>query len=133
MTADLVVRSFEIAAERCDDLAPLVFERLFREMPEVEALFRKDSKLVRGEMLARTIEAILDFCGDAAYGGNFIASEATTHSGYDVAPHVFVRFFPIVAASVKDVVAEDWSPDMDAAWRKLLADINEKIEAQAYA
>lgn len=123
MSADLVVLSLERAAARCDDLAPLVYERLFQESPESEGLFRKDSRLVRGEMLARAIEAILDLVGERAYAPFFIACEATTHAGYDVPPDLFLRFFRVVAASLRDLLGADWTPPMDAAWRKLIDEI----------
>lgn len=56
--------SFELAASRCADLTPLVCQRLFDEHPETQAMFRSDgSDLVKGSMLALTIEAILDFAG----------------------------------------------------------------------
>src|SRR4029077_6099203 len=57
-----VLRSFELAAERCEDLTPLVYARLHREHPETPAMFRtQGSDLVKGSMLALTTEAILDF------------------------------------------------------------------------
>jgi hemoglobin-like flavoprotein len=66
---DLIERSFELAAERCEDLTPLVYRRLFREHPEAEAMFRSEgSNLVKGSMLALTIDAILDFAGDRTGG-----------------------------------------------------------------
>lgn len=128
MTTDLITRSFEIAAERCEDLTPHVYARLFRETPELEALFRKDFRLVHGEMLARAIEAILDFCGDRTYGQFFVASEATTHAGYDVPPDVFVRFFRVICDTMRETIGADWTADMDAAWRKLLVDLAACIE-----
>ena len=51
-----IERSFEIAAERCDDLTPLVYRRLHAERPETRAMFRTEgSDLVKGSMLAMTI------------------------------------------------------------------------------
>jgi hemoglobin-like flavoprotein len=133
MTPDPVARSFEIAAERCEDLTPLVYERLFREMPELQAMFRTDSRLVRGEMLARTIEALLDFAGDRTFGGFFVSSEATTHAGYDVPPRIFVQFFRVVRDTMRDILGADWSDDMDSAWRELLADLSACIDQSAAA
>lgn len=50
--------SFELAASRCADLTPLVYQRLFDEHPETQAMFRSNgSDLVKGSMLALTIEA----------------------------------------------------------------------------
>ena len=39
---NLIQHSFELAAERCEDLTPLVYRRLFREHPEAEAMFRHE-------------------------------------------------------------------------------------------
>src|SRR4051794_13991379 len=59
-----IERSFEIAAERCEDITPLVYSRLYREYPETQTMFRTEgSEPVKGSMLALTIDAILDFAG----------------------------------------------------------------------
>ena len=61
----LIQRSFELTAERCEDLTPLVYRRLFREHPEAEPMFRREANdLVKGSMLALTIDAIMDFARD---------------------------------------------------------------------
>jgi hemoglobin-like flavoprotein len=39
-SANPIHRSFELAAERCEDLTPRVYRRLFRKHPEAEAMFR---------------------------------------------------------------------------------------------
>ena len=36
---NLIEQSFELAAERCEDLTPLVYRSLFREHPEAERCF----------------------------------------------------------------------------------------------
>ena len=60
-----IERSFELAAERCEDLTPLVYRRLFDAHPEARTMFRTEgSELVKGSMLALTIDAILDFAGE---------------------------------------------------------------------
>ena len=47
--------AFELAASRCADLTPLVYQRLFDEHPETRAMFRtQGSELVMGSMLALT-------------------------------------------------------------------------------
>jgi hypothetical protein len=59
--ASPIHRSFELAAERCEDLTPLVYERLLREYLETKSMFRTEgSELVKGSMPALTIDAILD-------------------------------------------------------------------------
>ena len=85
MTAptNLIQQSFEIAAERCEDLTPLVYRRLFREHPETQAMFRSEgSELVRGSMLALTIESMLDFAGDRTGRFRMIGCEVQSHDAY---------------------------------------------------
>jgi hemoglobin-like flavoprotein len=117
--------SLELAAERSEDLTPLVYRQLFAEHPEMEALFLRDAKgLVKGEMLSRAIEAILDFIGPRRYAHHFIQCEVITHAGYDVPPEVFRLFFGVVARSLKEVLGASWTTEIDAAWTRLLGDLD---------
>jgi hemoglobin-like flavoprotein len=77
---NLIHRSFELAAARCEDLTPLVYRRLFREHPEAESMFRSEgSDLVKGSMLALTIDAMLDFAGDRTGHFRMISCEVQSH------------------------------------------------------
>jgi hemoglobin-like flavoprotein len=123
--AELIEESLELAAERCEDLTPLVYARLFREHPEMEANFWRDKNgAIKGEMLARVFEAILDFIGERRYAHHLIQCEVVTHAGYDVPPDVFATFFGTVYETLKAVAGEAWRPEIDAAWRELLADLD---------
>jgi hemoglobin-like flavoprotein len=124
-TTNLIERSFELAAERCEDLTPLVYRRLFREHPETQAMFRTEgSELVRGSMLALTIESILDFAGDRSGRFRMIGCEVQSHDAYGTPRELFGTFFGVIAATVHEVLGDDWSPGIDEAWRNLLADID---------
>lgn len=122
---ELIEATFELAAERCEDLTPLVYERLFRQSPEMQPHFWRDTNgAIKGEMLARVIEAIFDFIGERKYANHLIQCEVVTHAGYDVPPEVFATFFGTVAETLKELLGSDWSPEIDAAWRWLLADLD---------
>jgi len=125
MRAELITQSFELAADACEDLTPLVYRRLFAQQPQMEAMFVRDSNgQVRGEMLARVIEAILDFVGEQIYAATLIQCEVVTHDGYDVPPEVFRTFFGVVAETVREVVGDAWTPAVDEAWRGTLVDLD---------
>lgn len=127
--ADLVTQSFEIAAERCEDLTPLVYRLLFADHPDMERLFFSDrSGAVKGEMLARVVEAILDFIGERHYSRALIQCEVITHEGYDVPPRVFITFFDYVAAALRQICADDWTPDIEAAWQRTLKALQFYVE-----
>ncbi|MGD0190891.1 MAG: globin [Rhizomicrobium sp.] len=129
MNAALIVRSLELSAAHCADMTPLVYRRLFADHPEMRPLFARDTNdAVKGEMLARVFEAILDFVTDRSYAAKLIQCEVMTHAGYDVPPDVFGTFFDTVADTVHEVLGDDWSDEMADAWRSMLADLHYFVE-----
>jgi hemoglobin-like flavoprotein len=123
-----IQQSFELASERCEDLTPLVYRRLFDEHPEAVAMFRSEgSELVKGSMLALTIEAILDFAGERSGHFRMIECEVTSHDVYGTPRESFVAFFGVIAATLREILGDDWSPEIDQGWRKLLGEINHFI------
>lgn len=126
--ANLIQHSFELAAERCEDLTPLVYRRLFREHPEAEPLFRREGgDLVKGSMLALTIDAMLDFAGDRTGHFRLIECEVQSHDAYGTPRELFGTFFDVIADTMREVLGQHWSPEIDGAWRKLLAEIDNLI------
>ncbi|NOJ42637.1 globin [Bradyrhizobium australiense] len=126
-----IERSFGIAAERCEDLTPLVYRRLFEAHAEARTMFRTDgSELVKRSMLALTSDAILDFAGERTGHFRLIASEASSHDAYGTPRELFVAFFGIIAQTLREVVGPDWSDEVDVAWRTLLGEIESLVAVQ---
>ena len=125
-----IERSFEIAAERCEDITPLVYRRLHFEYPETLTMFRTEgSEPVKGSMLALTIDAILDFAGPRTGHFRLIECEISSHDAYGTPRDLFIAFFGIIARTLREILGEDWSPEIDRAWRNLLGEI-EALVAQ---
>lgn len=123
--AQAIETSLEIAAERGGDLTPLVYERLFERQPAMKLLFWRDTtNAIRGEMLMRTFEAILDFIRDRQFADHLIKTEVVNHAGYDVPPDVFATFFGLVAEVVEEACGPEWTPAMAGAWRRTLVDLD---------
>ena len=94
-------------------------------------MFRTEgSELVKGSMLALTIDAILDFAGERTGHFRMIAAEVSSHDAYGTSRELFIAFFGIIAQTLREIVGADWSDDIDAAWRKLLGDIESYAAAQ---
>ena len=128
-----IEHSFELAAARCDDLTPIVYRRLFREHPEAQAMFRTDgSEPVKGAMLALTIEAILDFVGERSGRFRLIECEVSSHDAYGTSRELFLAFFAVIADSLREILGEQWSAEIDAAWHKALADIDAVVLQQTH-
>ena len=108
MSPNPIATSLELVSRRCPDLTPFVYARLFAEHPEMKALFWRDTtNAIKGEMLAKVFEIILDFIGDNHYAANMIQCEVVTHAGYDVPPDIFRVFFGTVAATVRELLGAE--------------------------
>src|SRR3954454_22069901 len=78
----VITGTLERVAERVEDPTSQVFQRLFKESPELEVLFIRDRDgSVRGQMFQVTIESLLDFLSDRSYGANLVQIERVNHVG----------------------------------------------------
>lgn len=122
--------SFERLAEVCGDPTPLVYERLFAAHPTMQPYFWRDTTgAVKGEMLSRTFEAILDFVGERRYAQHMIGTEMVTHEGYLVPRGTFITFFEIIRDTIRETLGEDWTPAFETAWSDMLAQIDTFAQA----
>lgn len=127
-----IERSFELVAQRCEDLTPPVYRRLHAEHPQTQALFRSEgSELVKGSMLAMAIEAILDFAGERSGKFRMIECEVGTHDDYGAPRELFVAFFGVIMRTLQELLGPDWTTEMDEAWRKLIVEIEDVIAETA--
>jgi hemoglobin-like flavoprotein len=130
-SANPIQQSFELVAARCGDLTPLVYRRLFRDCPEAEAMFRtQGSEFVKGSMLALAIGAILDLAGERSGHFRMIECEVASHDAYGTPRELFASFFGVIRDTLREVLANEWTPEMDGAWNRLLREI-EGLVAQA--
>jgi hemoglobin-like flavoprotein len=121
--------TLELLAERGDPTAA-VYARLFTTHPKMQAHFWRDtSGAVKGEMLSRTFEAILDFVGERRYAQHMIGTEMVTHEGYDIPREVFITFFGIVRDTAREVLADEWTPGFEGAWTGMLAEMDAYAQA----
>jgi hemoglobin-like flavoprotein len=120
----LIEASLAAAGERIGDPATLVYAQLFATQPAVAALFCNDrSGAVRGEMLARAFDTLLDFVGDQGFAPHFLRAERDNHAGYGVEPQVFMTFFEVIFVGLAREMADDWSAEVRDAWGEVLAEM----------
>jgi hemoglobin-like flavoprotein len=129
MTASNPIQlSFELAAARCEDLTPLVYQRLLREHPETQTMFRSQgSDLVKGSMLVFAIEAILDFAGERSGKFRMIECEVASHDAYGTPRDLFFAFFGIIAATLRELLGPHWTREIDDAWQDMLRQIKDIV------
>jgi hypothetical protein len=74
-------------------------------------------------MLALTIDAMLDFAGERTGSFRMISCEVQSHDAYGTPPDLFCQFFGVIAATIREILDSDWSPEVDNAWQALLTDL----------
>jgi hemoglobin-like flavoprotein len=110
-----------LVVQRIGDPAPLVFDRLFAEAPELQALFCNDaSGAVRAEMFLRALECLQDAVGARQFSAGLVAAEHATHQGYGVSTAQFQRFFALMVEVFRDALGPDWTAAADGAWARAL-------------
>lgn len=125
-----VEASLERIAELGIDPTVQVYDRLFATHPDMKPHFwRDDDGAIRGEMLAKVFEAILDFIGERRYASHMIRNEIITHEGYDVPREIFATFFATVGETLKDLIGDSWTAETETAWAGMLADIDAYVRA----
>ncbi len=128
MNAQLIEHSLDLVVERVGDPGALIYQRLFAQMPELEELFVRDTDgSVRGEMLQRAFEALLDLARDGHYAKGLISTEFVNHQGLGVPPEQFELFFTVIVDIVRQVLAEQWSDEIEDSWRALSRRVYETI------
>lgn len=119
-------QSLELAVAKGGDPQAAIYARLFALHPAMEAEFWRDKTgRIRGEMLARSFEMLMDLAAphapEGGWGAAFLGTEAVTHDAYGISRAVFADFPPIVAAVIAEAGGDEFTPAMAAAWELVLA------------
>ena len=56
-----------------------------------------------------------------------IECEVQSHDAYGTPRELFGKFFGVIADTMREVLGNDWSPAIDAAWRRLLDEIDRLV------
>ena len=48
----------------------------------------------------------------------------SSHDAYGTPRELFGKFFGVIAETVREVLGDDWTPEIEAAWRRLLREID---------
>lgn len=131
---DRILESLENAAEKVDDLTPLVYARFFRVYPEARECFGvglDDGDYGKGRMLNSIIDAVLDQARGILYPG-LIYSWGCDHQAYKATVPMCAAMLEALRAELADLLGPDWTPDTDAAWRRQFEHILKPI-AQSFA
>ena len=126
-----IIESLEQAALACEDPTSLVYQRLFRNNPELEELFVLDRRdEAKGHMLFEVIEAIIDFVGPKYTSEGLIVTEVINHQQIGVPIEVFDTFFATVRDTFREMLGSNWTSDFDEAWAQLLLELSHVVHGK---
>jgi hemoglobin-like flavoprotein len=114
-----IQESLELAAERTDDLVPLVYERFFALRPDVRPLLGNDA-LGRGRMFNETLKMILECAQEAAYLDGIVEREVQDHRGYGATLSMYESYFDAIVQALRATVGPCWQSHHEEAWRRQL-------------
>ena len=124
---DQIIASLEIAAEKCGDINPAVYERYFQKSPGSEELMIQIDHLVRGKMMEEIMRLLMseDFSGEDEY----LTFEMKTHEeAYSVIKSMYGSLLHSVWEILKEGLGDEWTDAFEAAWDNRIQALELAIE-----
>jgi hypothetical protein len=127
MSAEAILQSFEIAAERVGDILPAAYEAYFARCPESRDLMQLVDTHMRGRMLESVLQLFMAGETDEQLG--YLRFETRNHVNYGVLPHMYGNLLTAVRDTVRDACGADWTAAMEAAWHARIEALVTGIQA----
>jgi hemoglobin-like flavoprotein len=127
----LIWASLEAASRRCDDLVPLVYERLFAAHPEVVEIFAVGPGEAPNPAMGGMINELIALIGDGIDNGHLdstIMSTLINHGGWGIDLAMYRTLLDGLIDSVREACGEAWSGAMAAAWQRRSALIMDSLQ-----
>ncbi len=109
-------QNLELVAERAPDVTARFYERLFRTQPQLTPLFGRNAAAAQQEMLLSAIVAVVDHLDDAAWLDQTLRALGAKHVEYGVDDSMYPLVAEALVATLAEVSAEAWSPEVESAW-----------------
>lgn len=120
MNPDAIETTMEIVADAIGDPADLIYDKVFHKAPDLRGLFVLDTDgAVRGEMLFRVFELIIDLAQGRGYAEQLLRTEYVNHQGLGVPQAQFILLFDAIIETFREALDDQWTPDIDLAWTQL--------------
>src|SRR5688572_1759094 len=113
---ELLEESFELALLRDPDFPRLFYDILFREHPEAQVLFKRNTLNAQRTMLSKTLIAAVDHIDDEAWLTEHLSPLGAQHVEYGVTPVMYDWMGVCLRASLAEVCDEQWTSEHDRAW-----------------
>jgi len=124
--------SFELVIDRAPDLTLRFYEILFEKYPQLQRMFSRD-RTAQSKMLAGALAAVLDHLEDAPWLQQTLGGLGAKHVGYGVTDDMYAMVGDALLATLAEVAAEAWTPEVCAQWTEAFGAIAGLMQAGAHA
>lgn len=115
LNVELLESSFELVAPRAAELADRFYDRLFREHPDLRALFKSPMAQQKRHLVA-ALTTIVRSLRHPEKLAPYLKDLGVRHIAYGTKP----EHYPVVGANLLAVLAEvagpAWTPELERAW-----------------
>lgn len=124
--AGLIEHTLEQVADRHGDPKALVYARLFELRPDFEDMFVMDTDGgVRGSMLQSSLDCVIGVArNDTQTPRHLLEAARMIHDGYGIEEADLDIMFIAMRDVFRNLLGNDWTPEIDAEWTKLLAELS---------
>lgn len=116
LNVPLLRGSFELVVERNPNLTDRFYEILFDRYPQAKPLFGRNSERAQSQMLTEALVAVVDHLEDAPWLVANLGALGKRHEGYGVTPEMYGWVGASLLATLAEVGANEWTPEVNAAW-----------------
>ncbi len=131
LNADLLHSSFSLVVDREPQLTARFYEHLFERHPDARPLFHRHDPQQQQKMLQEALVAVLDHLDDAPWLTDTLGALGAKHVEYGVTEPMYDWVGECLLATLEEVAADDWSPELADAWGDAYGAIRELMLAGA--
>lgn len=131
LDSQLLRNSFELIIDRQPELTPRFYEILFERYPQVRPLFGRKPRQQQAQMLQSALVSVMDHIDDAAWLAETLSAMGKKHIDYGVTEEMYDWVGASLLATLAEVAAGDWTPQLQAAWTEAYGAIAGRMKAGA--
>ena len=127
--ADVVQRSLQLLAAHRNELSAHFFGRLFGRHPHLQSYFAESNTVWLERKFAAALRSIMQAATSPGEFDKQLHSLRRTHHGRAVEPDSFALFGEVLVETLAYYGGRGWTPDVEAAWRSVLATVVDAMSA----
>ena len=122
--AQLLQDNLELVVSRDPDLMLIFYGLLFERYPEVKPLFGRNSQDEQAKMLTEAVGMLVANVDDPEFVRSTMLSVGQKHVDYGVEDRMYGWVGECLVATLGQVSAEAWTPELETAWTDTLTAIS---------